>query len=112
LLVSYRVLPIDAGSGCRGQDRVARQLGAVVADEGLGLAAPCDQEIEFAGNPKIRERGIGDGCEAPPRAIIEDRENPETPPAAVLVRDESAASRRLEPRVLAPAPSCQEPFCG
>jgi hypothetical protein len=78
---------------------------AVVAGDGLGLAAPCDQEIEFAGNPKFRERDIGDGCEALRRAIIEDGENPETPPAAEPVRDESAASGHLEPRVLAPAPS-------
>src|SRR6266516_3516237 len=48
------VVPFDPGLVGPGQDGVARQFGAVVTDNRLGLAAPGDQTIELAGDPPAR----------------------------------------------------------
>ena len=73
-------------------------------------------------DPEARERGIGDGRQAFPRAIIEDGENPEAPPANELIRDKierppvvwSQGHRHWCPRAKSPfaaaASAHHEPF--
>jgi len=48
-LAGIDVVPINACVRCPGQDRVAGQLGAVVAADRPGLAVDGDEKIEFAG---------------------------------------------------------------
>ena len=62
------VVPFDLGVCRPGQDRVARQFGAVVADDRLGFAAPGNDEIELARHALARQRGVGDGGKAFPGA--------------------------------------------
>ena len=65
-------VPRDANLGGLGQDDIAGQLCAVVADDRLGLAADGDQAVELTRNPAAGERDIGHRCQARSGAVIID----------------------------------------
>ena len=87
-LAAIDIVPIDPDLLGPAKNGVACEFCPIVADNRLGLAARGDQKIELASGPEARERGVGDGREALPCAVVEDGENPEKPPANELVRDE------------------------
>lgn len=66
------VVPLNLVVVGPSQDGVAGQLGAIVADDGLGLAVGGQEPVELASNPKARDRGIGDQRQALAAAVIDD----------------------------------------
>ena len=87
-LARINVVPIDFGICRLGQDRVAGQFRAVVANDRLGLAMAYDEKIELTGNQLVREREVGDRDQALPGADVVDRQNAESAPADELIGDE------------------------
>lgn len=75
------VMPIHFGPVRPLQDRVAGELTAIVADDHLRFATRLDNPVKLTGNPETGKRRIGDESEAFPRAIVDDRQNPE--PASI-----------------------------
>jgi hypothetical protein len=71
------------------QDGLAAQLGAVVADDGRGLAALAEQAIELAGDPHAGDRGVEGtrGCSRrPPPGCADPADDRENPLRGVLVK--------------------------
>ena len=71
------------------RDGLAAQLGAVVADDGRGLAALAEQAIELAGDPHAGDRGVEGtrGCSRrPPPGCADPADDRENPLRGVLVK--------------------------
>ena len=73
-LVRRDVVPGHAAHLGPLQDRHAGQLRAVVGDTALGAAAPSNHRIQFARNPRTRERCVGDQSQALAREVVHDRQ--------------------------------------
>ncbi len=84
-------MPLDPGLVSPAQDRVAGELGAVVADDHPRRAACRDQPIEFGRHLQTRERGVGDQGDVLAGAVVDDRQNAEAAAIGELVRDEPKA---------------------
>lgn len=70
------------------QDRIRRELGAVVGGGHAGFAAPFDQCRQFASNPTAGDRGVRDRCREFALDIINDIEHSKAFAAGQLIMDE------------------------
>jgi hypothetical protein len=70
------------------QDGIRGQLGAVVTDDPLGLAALAQEPIELASDPDPRDRGVGDERQALARAIVDHDEDAQAAAVDELVGSE------------------------
>ena len=71
-----------------GEHGVRGEFGPIVRDDHVGLAAPLDQDSQFAGHAPPRDRRVGDRRQAFPRHIIDDVQNAKSSAAGELVVDE------------------------
>lgn len=85
------VVQLDSGLLRPEQDGVRDELGPIVADDELRLAAPGDERRQFASTPPARDRRVGDRGEALLRRVVDDVEHPEPLPGRHLVVDEPKA---------------------
>lgn len=69
------------------QDGVRGQLGAVVADDGLGLAVGDQELVEFASHPDAQDRGVGDQGQAFPRAVVDHDQDAHAAAVEELIGD-------------------------
>ena len=81
-------MPVDSVAIGPGQNGIAGELGVIVADDHLRLAALDDNLIEFAGYTTARQGRVGNQGQALPGAVVDHAEN--TQPASVgqLIRYE------------------------
>ena len=84
-------MPGDFGLALPAQDRAARELGPVVADDRLGLAVKPDHGIELAADPLARDRRVGHERQALTGVVVDHRERAEPSPRAEDVREEVQA---------------------
>lgn len=70
-------MPLNADLPAPGEDRVRRQLGAIIADDHPWLAALGDQIGELAHDPTPRYRRIGHRTQALAGHIVDDVEHSE-----------------------------------
>jgi hypothetical protein len=82
------VVPFDLVTPRPSQDRIRRELGAVVGDDHARLAASFDECRQFASHTTAGERGVRDRCQALTRDIIDDVEDAETSATGKLIMDE------------------------
>ena len=110
-LARRNVVPAGATLVSPAQDRIRRQLGAVVADNGAGLAASTDHIVQLAGNTPARDRAIGDERQALPSAVIDDCQDAEAPAIDQLVVNEVEAPALIRhQRHLDRPPGSQRPL--
>ena len=69
--------------------------GAIVADDGIGLALSDQQPIEFAGDPRAGDRRIGDQCQALARAVVDHDQNAHAAAVNELIGAKSSDQRSL-----------------
>ena len=72
-------MPGHAGLGAPGQNGVRGELGAVVRDNHLGVAAPFDDTGQLARDANAGDRGVWDRAQAFPRHVIDDVEDAKAP---------------------------------
>ena len=70
-------MPVHLGLLTPYQDRIAGELGGIIADDHLWLAACGNQLIEFAGDTDAAKRGVGHQCRAFAGAVIHNRQHAE-----------------------------------
>ena len=81
-------MPVDAGMIGPGQDGVAGEFAAIVADDHLRVAAFDQQPVRFPGHPDAGERGVSHQRQALARAVMDDRQNAEAAAVHELIRRE------------------------
>ena len=80
-------MPTHAGLLAPGQYCVRGELGAMIADDEVGLAAPGDQRRQLPCNAAARDRGVDHGGEAFLGDVVDHVEDPEPPALGELVVD-------------------------
>ena len=78
------------------QDRVRGELGAVVGNDHLRLAARAYERRQLACNPFARDRGVGDCRQALARHVIDNVEDAEASATGELVMDEVERPARID----------------
>jgi hypothetical protein len=76
-----RCSAIGSGILAPSEHRHAGQFRSIVADNRLGLAAPCHDGCQFPRDTQARERGVCNQGETLPAEVVDDCQNPE--PAAI-----------------------------
>jgi hypothetical protein len=79
------VAPVEPGRLGEGQNRRGGELGAIVADDRAGLAAPGDQRAYLPHNPFPGQGCVRDRGEAFLGHVVDDRQHPEPAPVGELV---------------------------
>src|SRR5262249_20858667 len=74
---------------------IEEELGAVIGNDHLGLAAPLDEGRQLAGDAKSGDRSIGHRHQALSRYVIDDVEDREAPSTGELVMDEVERPARI-----------------
>ncbi len=70
-------MPIDLVGVGPFQDRLAGELGAVVADDAGRLAIEPHQRVQFASHPFAPDAGVADQAQVLTAAVVVDRQNAE-----------------------------------
>ena len=70
------------------QNGVGGQLGAVVADDCVGLATLGEEPIELASDPDARDRGVGDQRQALTGTVVDHNQDTHAAAVEELVGDE------------------------
>jgi len=101
---------MPADTGCIGpvQDRIAGELAAIVADDHLRPAAPGHDGIEFTRHAQARQRCICRQGETLPRAIIDNRQDPEAAAVGQLIRHEIERPAIVRPQRKHHGRSCSD----
>ena len=80
------IMPFDTLLLRPTEDRVAGELGPVVADYHFRLASVRDDPMKLPNDPIARQRRVSDEAYAFPSAYIDHSQNPEPAPVGQLVR--------------------------
>jgi hypothetical protein len=90
-------VPGDAGGLGPGEHGVRGELGPVIGDDEIGLAAPADDLGQFPRHAAARDGRVRDCCQALLRHVVDDVEDAEAPARAELVVDEVDRPARVRP---------------
>jgi len=85
------VAPVDADAVGPFEHRPAGHLGSVVADDGVRLATPGNQDVQLAGHAMAADRGVDDQGQGLAGEVVDDAQNVEAPAPAEAVGDEVQA---------------------
>ena len=105
------VTPLDLVVVSPSQDGGRSQLGAVVADDGLWLAASDQKPVELAGHPDAGDRGVGNRRQAFAGALV-DHQDAHTAAVDELIGNEVDRPASLAIFGGASAPRCPRLACG
>ena len=90
------VMPIHTMILRPAQHRVRGELGAIVGNDHLRLAARADEHRQLACNSFARDRGVGNCRQTYARHIIDNVEDAEAPALGELVMDEVERPARVD----------------
>src|SRR5260370_15542989 len=90
------VMPIHSMILRPAQHRVRGELGAIVGNYHLRLAARANEHRQLACNPFARDRGVGNCRQTYARHIIDNVEDAEAPALGELVMDEVERPARVD----------------